>query len=61
MIVEGVQYHRYLVRYVVSSGKRRRKVLYAPGDAWIGDTVRRWIHYDDIDVKRGSNVRIARA
>lgn len=31
MIIEGVTYSRYLVRYVTTAGKRRRKVLYAPG------------------------------
>ncbi len=60
MNFEGVRYFRYLVRYVTSAGKRRRKVLWCPGDAWIRETVDRWIYQNDIDVKPFSNVRIAR-
>lgn len=59
MIVEGVPYSRYIVRYVTSDGKRRRKVLWCPGDAWVRDTVHRWVSCADIDVKKGSNVRIS--
>ena len=61
MNYEGVPYFRYLVRYVTTSGKRRRKVLYAPGRPWIRDTVDRWIHYDGVDVRAGSNVRVSEA
>jgi len=61
MVVEGVPYLRYRVRYVMTDGRRRAKVLYCPGDAWIEDTVRRWIEHADVDVRAGSNVRISRA
>ena len=59
MTIEGVPYFRYLVRYVTTHGRRRTKVLYSPGRPWIGEAVRRWIACEDIDVKRGSNVRIS--
>lgn len=55
-MVEGVPYHRYLVRYTTSAGKRRQKVLYAPGRAFLRDTIDRWVYLDDVDIKPGSNV-----
>ncbi len=59
LVVEGVAYDRYVVHYVTSTGKRRTKVLYAPGLAWLRDTVDRWIYAADIDIKPGSNVRVS--
>ncbi len=61
MTSEGVRYFRFLVRYVTSDGKRRRKVLWCPGQAWIRETVDRWVYQDEVDVKPGSNVIVSQA
>ena len=57
---EGVSYYRYRVRYVTADNTRRTKVLWAPGDPWIRETVDYWIYRADIQVKPGSNVRVSR-
>lgn len=41
MIIEGVHYHRYLVRYTLTDGKRRRMVHYSPGYPWVRSEVAR--------------------
>ena len=41
MIIEGVQYNRYVVRYTLADGRRRRIVRWSPGYPWVYDEVGR--------------------
>ena len=59
-VFEGVTHYPYRIRYTTEDGRERTTILHAPGDAWIGDTIRRWIHYEDVPIKRGSDVVISR-
>lgn len=53
-LFEGVQYHRFLVRYRDSEGKRRKKVLWTPGLPWVSEAVDR----AGLDIAKGTNVYI---
>lgn len=33
--LEGVAYHRHIVRFKLSDGRRRRRVYYSPGGPWV--------------------------
>ena len=33
--IEGVPYHRFVVRYTLTDGKRRRLVRWSPGFPWV--------------------------
>lgn len=57
---EGVTYHPYAFSFVTTDGRRRRKVLWIPGDPWVKDTFARWVREQDIHIRRGSNVRVKR-
>ncbi len=39
--IEGVPYHRFVVRYTLMSGKRRRLVRWSPGFPWVRTEVLR--------------------
>lgn len=56
MIVEGVPYTRYVIRYTLASGKRRRMTRWSPGYPWIREDVARELlsRYDLADIKPGS-------
>lgn len=40
-VIEGVPYHRFIVRYTLRTGKRRRLVRYSPGFPWVRTEVAR--------------------
>jgi len=40
-LIEGVPYHRHVVRYTTADGKRRRMVRWSPGRPWVYDEVGR--------------------
>jgi hypothetical protein len=40
-LIEGVPYHRFLVRYTLSDGRRRRMVRWSPGGHWVYEEVGR--------------------
>lgn len=58
MIVEGIPYSRYVVRYTTTAGKRRRKVIWCPGRPWLSETIDRWVSYEGIAIKPGSNMYV---
>lgn len=60
MIVEGVPYHRFVVRFALASGKRRRLVRWSPGFPWVREEVCRELidRFGLSGIKRGS-VRIS--
>jgi hypothetical protein len=39
--VEGVPYHRYVIRYTLVDGKRRRMARWSPGFPWIREEIAR--------------------
>jgi len=39
--IEGVPYRRYVVRYTLRSGKRRRMVRWSPGPPWVREEIAR--------------------
>lgn len=39
--IEGVPYERFVVRYTLTSGQRRRMVRWSPGLPWIREEVAR--------------------
>lgn len=39
--IEGVPYDRYVVRYTLADGTRRRMVRWSPGEPWIRDEIGR--------------------
>lgn len=41
MILEGVPYHRYVVRYTLADGRRRRLVRWSPGFPFVYEEVGR--------------------
>lgn len=41
MLIEGVRYHRYVVRYTLRTGQRRRMVRWSPGAPWVYDEIGR--------------------
>ncbi len=59
MIVEGVTYYPFRIRFTLSNGKRRVIVRWSPGRPWIPGEIAREFHDRGIDVKRGSNVYIS--
>ena len=40
-VIEGVHYHRFIVRFVLADGRRRRWVRWSPGFPWVLDEVGR--------------------
>lgn len=34
-VIEGVPYHRYVVKFQLADGRRRRWVRWSPGEPWI--------------------------
>ncbi len=59
MIVEGVRYFPFVIRFTLADGRRRRWVRWAPGRPWIGEQFDREVSGRDIDIKPGSNVYIS--
>lgn len=57
-VIEHVPYYRYVASYVVSSGKRRRKVLHAPAHPYAREAFAKFVYYEGVDIKPKSNVRI---
>lgn len=41
MILEGVRYHRFRVRYTLADGTRRSMVRWSPGNPWVREEVGR--------------------
>lgn len=41
MILEGVPYFRYVVRFRLADGRRRRLVRWSPGSPWVYEEVGR--------------------
>jgi hypothetical protein len=39
--IEGVPYHRHVVRFRLADGRRRRLVRWSPGAPWVYDEVGR--------------------
>ena len=39
--IEGVPYHRFVVRYTLSDGRRRRMIRWSPGFPWVRTEVLR--------------------
>ena len=58
---EGVTYSRFVVSFSTSEGKRRRKVIWAPYAQAAGEAFARFIRYEGVDVRRGSNVIVRAA
>lgn len=40
-MIEGVRYYRFLVRYTLRDGSRRRMVRWSPGFPWIREEILR--------------------
>lgn len=55
---EGVPYYPFEVVFTTDDGKRRRKVLYAPGAPWRRDTVARFFQAEDMIILPGSSVHV---
>jgi len=41
MIVEGVRYHRFVIRFRLSDGRRRRWIRWAPAACYAAESIRR--------------------
>lgn len=41
MTVEGVPYYRFVVRYTLRTGQRRRMVRWSPGFPWVREEIAR--------------------
>jgi hypothetical protein len=41
MTIEGVPYHRFVVRFTLANGRRRRRFYWSPGLPWVRDEVGR--------------------
>ena len=39
--IEGVPYHRFVIRYTLTDGRRRRMVRWSPGFPWIREEIAR--------------------
>lgn len=56
MIVEGVRYTRYVIRYTLADGKRRRMTRWSPGFPWVREEAARELlsRYDLDEIQPGS-------
>jgi len=41
MMIEGITYQRFVVRYTLADGRRRRLVRWSPGIPWVYEEVGR--------------------
>lgn len=39
--IEGVPYHRFVVRYTLADGRRRRMIRWSPGFPWVREEIAR--------------------
>lgn len=55
-MIENVQYHRFVVRYTLTTGQRRRMVRWSPGYPWVREEVARELvtRFDLDGIKPGS-------
>lgn len=37
--IEGVPYYRFVIRYTLATGQRRRMVRWSPGSPWVASEV----------------------
>lgn len=56
MHIEGVPYYRYVVRFTLADGRRRRWVRWSPGPPWVYSEVGRELieRFGDNGVRKGS-------
>ncbi len=61
-LCEGVPYFRFIIRYVLANGRKRRMVRWSPGLPWIrGEVARELVDRFGIDGIKPGSVRIASA
>ena len=62
MLLEGVPYHRYVVRYTLADGRRRRLVRWSPGFPFVYEEVgRELVDRFEVDGIRPGSVTITAA
>lgn len=54
--IEGVPYHRHVIRYTLVDGRRRCMVRWSPGHPWVRTEVARELveRFGEDGIKRGS-------
>lgn len=60
LLIEGVRYYPFIVRYRLADGRRRRMRRWSPGFPWVREEVARELQdrFDVTDIQAGS-VRIS--
>jgi len=54
--IEGVPYQRFVIRFTLADGRRRKWVRWAPYPQAMADALRREFHDRDVPIKPGSKV-----
>lgn len=59
LLIEGVRYHPFVVRYTLADGRRRRMTRWSPGFPWVRDEVgRELLDRFELDGIRAGSVSI---
>jgi hypothetical protein len=53
-LVEGVPWYRFVIRFRLLSGERRRMVRWSPGEPWIREEIARELSDRQLVIKPGS-------
>lgn len=52
MIIEGVYYSRFRVKWRTTNGQRRQRTILSPGFPWVRSEVCHMLDFEDVDVRR---------
>lgn len=62
LLIEGVPYHRFRVRYRLASGQRRTMLRWSPGYPWVREEIaRELVERFGLDGIKAGSVTIRRA